>query len=510
MTLRTMMTFLLLPSLHATCPADWTEDSATGKCYFLASWALGFHWDCARVCRDAASGEGSLACISSADEDAFVVSMIESRTDIFGTDQLPAVWIGNYQDPDDQGADVGWNQCSNGEETSYTRWFRNSTGAGCTDLTNRATPNNRSDDCFTSGPQAPTQPNEYWSTTRNSAQMSEDCVGLHPDGWYDERCAWRRYPCLCEHGMPTSAVYEAWARRKIPVWTSFYRARATVIMGVATVIAVLPALVMIGLAFCRSGENDWAKRVQVRVRRVMSCGGWIAIVYGMAPTVGLVAGRTLGPLLSGWDIGVAAISVAGLHIAALALTPGAKPSAESGFCCSIAVLSILFFLFAILGAFVFLLAQPWLPRSGWRTTAVEGWSLALLTISAGAFGMGITLSALRLRKDRARLARIWLAIRVWDAILFVDLIIQAILEFTNGFHDRGGPWLVTGLVAIFFAVASTSRVRASVSRFVATVGVKKDDVLEAEKAAKLVWLDIDVADPVAPASTEMAGGTVAA
>ena len=34
--------------------------------------------------------------------------------------------------------------------------------------------------------------------------------------------------------------------------------------------------------------------------------------------------------------------------------------------------------------------------------------------------------------------------------------------------------------------------------------------LEAEKAAKLVWLDIDVADPVAPASTEMAGGTVAA
>ena len=108
--------------------------------------------------------------------------------------------------------------------------------------------------------------------------------------------------------------------------------------------------------------------------------------------------------------------------------------------------------------------------------------------------MGITLSALRLRKDRARLARIWLAIRVWDAILFVDLIIQAILEFTNGFHDRGGPWLVTGLVAIFFAVASTSRVRASVSRFVATVGVKKDDFLEAEKAAKLVWLDIDVAD----------------
>ena len=40
--------------------------------------------------------------------------------------------------------------------------------------------------------------------------------------------------------------------------------------------------------------------------------------------------------------------------------------------------------------------------------------------------------------------------------------------------------------------------------------MKKDDFLEAEKAAKLVWLDIDVADPVAPASTEMAGGTVAA
>jgi hypothetical protein len=40
------------------------------------------------------------------------------------------------------------------------------------------------------------------------------------------------------------------------------------------------------------------------------------------------------------------------------------------------------------------------------------------------------------------------------------------------------------------------------------VSVKKDDFLQAEKAAKLVWLD--VADPVAPASTEMAGGAVAA
>ena len=140
--------------------------------------------------------------------------------------------------------------------------------------------------------------------------------------------------------MPTSAVYEAWARRKIPCGRVGH---ATVIMGVATVIAVLPALVMIGPPSSERRTTGEARSV-CPMRNVvrLDCH---CLRHGAhrrarrrshARPVAVRLGR------------VAAIS----SLASLPHSPQhCWPSAES-ILPSIAVLSILFF-FAILGAFVF-------------------------------------------------------------------------------------------------------------------------------------------------------------
>ena len=41
---------------------------------------------------------------------------------------LGIVWIGNYQDPIDEGSDAGWKQCSNGEAATFTDWSRRARG----------------------------------------------------------------------------------------------------------------------------------------------------------------------------------------------------------------------------------------------------------------------------------------------------------------------------------------------------------------------------------------------
>ena len=331
---------------------------------------------------------------------------------------------------------------------------------------------------------------------------------MHPDGWYDERCAWRRYPCLCEHGTPTSPAYERWIARNRPIWTRFYAQRLTTGMIIAAVIAVLPVLVMAARSLlCRAGgPRDWSTRVQARVQSVMVAVGWLALVFGLTPVVMAVLGRSAGPLLNGWELGYASLSVLGVYLGALAIAPATKGPSPLRW---VIPLQIAFYLaFTLLGVLVWWqFARVTLSAnaisSGWRSSASEPWSLSLLVAASGALGLVVVASASRLTNERAKLQRLWLAMRLWGALLAVDFLVQALLEYANRYYALGGPYLTIALVSLACAAGLTPKVRARVCRGLATLGRSKDDFFHAHAAARLIWLDVSSGDAVASSSTEL-------
>ena len=98
----------VLGRASAVCPAGWSAGPAN-KCYHLTEPST--HWGCATLCGDGAS----LACIGSAEEDAFAGAMAEAAG-------AGDVWIGLYQAPGSAEPAGGWDHCSSGEVVAYANW----------------------------------------------------------------------------------------------------------------------------------------------------------------------------------------------------------------------------------------------------------------------------------------------------------------------------------------------------------------------------------------------------
>ena len=92
-----------------SCPDSWI--ALAGGCYRISTQPA-THWACVDTCGPGAS----LACISSAAENAALANWTR------GIPGLPFLWIGNYQRPTDAEPAGGWDVCSSGEMTTYANW----------------------------------------------------------------------------------------------------------------------------------------------------------------------------------------------------------------------------------------------------------------------------------------------------------------------------------------------------------------------------------------------------
>ena len=483
----------LLPVLaRAPCPGDYVE-APFGKCYHLVSTGGGiggYHFQCSALC----GSDASLACVTSDEENEWLASFVNT-SDIWPTAALRNAWIGNYQDPVDQGAAVGWKQCSNGRSETYTHWFENRTD--CTDF-ERVGPTE--DDCWMSGAQMPDQPNEYTATTMSNGRTTEDCAALHLHGWSDERCAWRRFPCLCEHGTPTSSAYEAWVQRLYPVWNRVYIRNAWWGMGISGAIAILPALVLIvRSACCRPAQKTWAQRVQSRVRHTWLALGWCAMVIGLTPLVMYMLGRQAEPVL-GDMVYYLLLLVVGLFAFTLAIIP----NDSKALCWVLPFFGCFYVLSLAIGGWFVSWGPPPPPTStSWRTSASNGFILGIIVVVGSLVSLLLIVSTRRLKDARAKLDRVWIALRLWGFFLFVNLLTQALLEFTNG-YDGGGSYLALSLTALVCSAVATAKVRAFVCKHLATLGRGGQDRLEALLAAKLIWVDLSLPEnAISSSDTEL-------
>ena len=466
---------VLLPVLaRATCPADYIE-APFGKCYRVVATGGGFggfHFQCSALC----GSDASLACITNEEENSWLASLVNT-SDVWPPLALRNAWIGNYQNPVDQGAAVGWTQCSNGRSTDYTHWFKNRTG--CTDY---ARVGSAHDDCWMSGAQMPDQPNEYTATTMSNGQTTEDCAALHPHGWSDERCAWRRFPCLCEHGTPTSSAYEAWVQRLYPVWNRVYIRNSWWGMGISVAIAILPTLVLMARSVCcSSSQKTWVQRVRSRVRHSWLALGWCSMVIGLAPLIMWLLGRQAAPIL-GNMIYYLLLLVVGLFAFTLAIIP----NDSKALCWVVPFFGSFYVLSLAIGAFF--ASWGWPNVNGWRTSATNNFILGIILVLASLASLILIVSTRRLADARAKLDRVWIALRLWGVFLFVNLLVQALLEFANRFD--GGPYLTVALTALVCSGVATAKVRAFVCKHLATLGHGGQDRFEALAAAKLIWVDV--------------------
>jgi hypothetical protein len=176
-------------------------------CYRLTNESLSglaTHEECATLC----GANASLACITSADEHAFVMR------EFFADGAAASAWHGLYQWPTDQGRERGWDRCSTGEHVgSFSSWGQRDDQRG----------------------------------------QEEACAMLHKDGtWKDKRCI-NHYPCLCERsqtkGVTTSLAYNSFAAYiRTPRYSAaaYHQARIVAIL-VAVIMLIPPLLVGIGV-----------------------------------------------------------------------------------------------------------------------------------------------------------------------------------------------------------------------------------------------------------------------
>ena len=451
----------------AGCPRGWTENPATSKCYRLATWASGFHWQCAALC----GKDASLACITSAADNAWLASWVnQSKTYRNG------VWIGHYQDPIED-EKLGWTQCSNGRSETFTNWFKSP--SGCTD------------DCSVSGLRAPDQPNEDYSANRERnpvARMTEECAALRPEGWFDERCAWRQYYCLCEHGTPTSSTYEAWVARNRPTWLTGHIQNATIASVIAVVIAIFPVLVLVARNACSdASRKPWAQRVRARVQHVFQLVAWISIIFGITAVALFIvscrwASCTFIHPIMGHTINYSVFIVLGCFAGTLAILPGDA----RGVSCALPLHIAVYALDALLGLY-------FLVFWGWWTGNLSYVIFGLLLFVASLLCVAAVTSAYSKTAARDRLDRMWLVLRLFHVILFVNALIKSILNIVSNGGPKydGGPWMALSLVSLACSVIATPRMRLQACQLVATLGRCGKDYLEAKAAAKIIWLAVE-------------------
>ena len=226
---RPLAIVLLWAASAAACPDGWSASPA-GKCYKVTSESAS-HLGCVDLC-----GRASLACIRSAEENAFAVELV-------GKDK--AVWIGNYQAPGSVEPDGGWGQCSTGEASGYVNWAQGQPG--------------------------------------DSVQSNENCAFVKTGLWHNAQCA-MRFHCLCERGANASSAYLAFVEAYIPAYIQRFRNEAALFFGVRIPLYwALPALLLL-----------WQSRSRLRVAQL----GWMLLVVAVAPVyIQVFGGMDITPFI---------------------------------------------------------------------------------------------------------------------------------------------------------------------------------------------------------------------
>ena len=201
---------LTIAATAAACPAGWTPSpnaSWANQCFGVTAGRSSSLRSCVELC--GAKG-GVPACVASAEENGFAAELL-------GDD---FAWLGLYQNDTSGGVDEGWGRCVASEAPSFSSWR-----AG--------------------------QPEDWLAT--------EDCavMGGRDGTWFSRSCAsvdlgWTTLPayrCLCAGPANASAAFpddlEA-LEAAVEEQLQEVRANVAVAYPIATLIALLPALLLLG------------------------------------------------------------------------------------------------------------------------------------------------------------------------------------------------------------------------------------------------------------------------
>ena len=296
---------LTIAGTAAACPAGWTPSpnaSWANQCFGVPAGRSSSLRSCVELC----GAEGGVpACVASAEENSFAAELL-------GDD---SAWFGLYQNDTSGGVDEGWGRCVASEAPSFSSW-----AAG--------------------------QPNDGWLAAADCAVM-----GGRDGTWRDALCAsidlgWNTHPgfrCLCAGPANASAAFpddlealEAAVEAAVEEHLQKVRANVAVAYPIATLIALLPALLLLGrraLLRLRSGgaaagngvppsppprtglaptasalrSNEASKATASKLRaarrsaaqrRLHVSGamlqlGWALCVFGLTPWIMLIFGRNI-------------------------------------------------------------------------------------------------------------------------------------------------------------------------------------------------------------------------
>ena len=229
----------------------------------------------------------------------------------------PGTWLGLYQHDTSREPVEGWGRCVDGDAPNYTNW-----AAG--------------------------EPNDY------TPQSPEDCAFMlgKESKWADMACSGGAYVCLCAGPSNVSDNFEQdLVKLEADVEARLQKTRAAVskLYAVATVIALLPTLLVVGLTLHQLAINQrtrtslvivanahehasarmarWllqARRSAVR-RRLQVSGamgqiGWALVVYGILPAAMAAAGTPIDNVVGEKDYWCISVRL-GFFLGLLALFP---------------------------------------------------------------------------------------------------------------------------------------------------------------------------------------------
>ena len=206
---------LTIAATAAACPAGWTPSpnaSWANQCFGVPASRSSSLRSCVELC----GAEGGVpACVASAEENSFAAELLGDDSAWLGLYQNDTASNPNYQN----GVDEGWGRCVALEAPSFSSW--------------RAR-----------------QPRDHWLATEDCAVMD----GLYGT-WFSRSCAsidlgWitdLSFRCLCAGPANASAAFpddlEA-LEAAVEAALEELRANVAVVYPIATLIALLPALLL--------------------------------------------------------------------------------------------------------------------------------------------------------------------------------------------------------------------------------------------------------------------------
>ena len=519
----------LLLSLHlgladAVCGAGWQRHGSS--CY-IATSSYSSHSGCSALCGENAT----LACITSAEEHAFVMELVQASGSVF-TGRGCGIWVGNFQWPFDQGASVGWEWCTNGERS----------GAIGTGAANSSSWSVRNDPLWDSSL------DDARGVYMDCAALKGPCASTRRGPYRNRRCH-DVLACLCERPV-TGVATEASAYLQVApslsrfryhprVWQRTYFASSFMIVLILLPCCLVPLRTCRRqIAMCSFGACKIARAIREPARRVegiaqvelqvmatsTNCGASSAELESQRESVLMQAARTaaarrlrvtLGSFSLGWTCLVIAVFPWIFEIASpipnwpgntMILICGSPapvlmlialmPTDERAISIGCAVLFVTLFLVSIAVALklYFELVQP---LRGLRPGAIILFALLCIGTTLSSMGMAAALPLRRCGADmppRQKLLRLWLVVRttlVFTGLaLLAHVLVQLILFPTRGDFYFLGPGghvtTIAGFLFLLFGATPTYTVRGHFIRLVGGIGDVQHEHLRAAAVGALL------------------------